>query len=58
MKLGNSWIVNLAVLRENESSSDSRRRTDLGAEGSVVHTPAWVTRKGFLWSSVASVYSC
>lgn len=34
MELGNSWVVELAVLRENESGSDSWRRTDLGAEGS------------------------
>jgi len=34
MKLGNSWIVELAVLRESESGCESWRRTDLGAEGS------------------------
>lgn len=33
MKLENSWIVQLALLRENESSSDSRRRADLGERG-------------------------
>jgi len=33
MKPENSWIVKLAVLRENGSSSDSWRRPDLGRRG-------------------------
>lgn len=32
-KLENSWIGQLALLRENESSTDSWRRADLGGKG-------------------------
>lgn len=58
MKLGNSWNVTLAVLRENGSSFDSWRRTDLGGKGQRSTNQLWFTSKVFLWLSLAYIYSC